>query len=56
VNFVDLFGGRWLAVGLDAIVLASFASRLAGIGFGLALGKGSGLAFGGAEGRIELPA
>jgi hypothetical protein len=56
VDLVDLFGSRGLAVRLDAIVLARFASRLAWIGFGLALGKGSGLAFGGAEGRIELSA
>jgi hypothetical protein len=42
VNLVDLFGGRWLAVGLGAIVLARLAagSRLAGRGL-VAEGIGS---------------
>jgi hypothetical protein len=56
VDLVDLFGGRGLAVGLGAIVLTRLAARLAGILLWLPLGKGSGLALAGAEGRVELTA
>jgi hypothetical protein len=55
VDFVDLLGGRWLAVGLRAIVLARLAARLAGVGLGRALGEGPGLALTGAKGCVELP-
>src|SRR6478736_2445279 len=44
VNLVDLFGGRWLTVGLRAVVLAGLAAWFARIELGLALGEGSGLA------------
>jgi hypothetical protein len=54
VDLVDLLGGRWLAVGLGAIVLARLAAWLAGVRLGLALAKG--LALAGMEGRVELPA
>src|SRR5262245_42387682 len=54
VDLVDLFGGRRLAVGLGAIVLARLAARLAGIRLGLAFGKGTGLTFAGTKGRVEL--
>jgi hypothetical protein len=50
VDLVDLFGGRGLAVGLDAIVLA----RLAGVRLRLALGKGPGLALASTQGRVEV--
>jgi hypothetical protein len=56
VDLVDLFGGRWLAVGLDAIILAWLAARLARCRLGLALGERRGLALAGAEGLIELAA
>ena len=56
VNLVDLFGAGRLAVGLGAVVLAGLAARLAGILLWLPLGKGSGLALAGAEGRVELTA
>jgi hypothetical protein len=52
VDLVDLFGGRWLPVGLGAVILA----RLAGVRLGLAFGKGPGLALAGAEGHVELTA
>jgi hypothetical protein len=55
VDFVDLLGGRWLAVGLGAVVLARLAAGLAGVGLGRALGEGPGLALTGTEGRVELP-
>lgn len=54
VNFVDLVGGRRLAVGLGAIVLARLAAWLTRIELGLALGEGSGLAFAGASCLVEL--
>ena len=56
VNFVDLFGGRWLAVGLGAIVLARLAAWFARIELGLALGEGSGLTLAGAGCLVELMA
>jgi hypothetical protein len=56
VNLVDLFGGRWLAVGLGAVIVAGFAAWLLGIGFRIAFGEGSGLALAGTQGRIELTA
>jgi hypothetical protein len=56
VNFVDLFGGRWLAVGLGAIVLTRFSAWLARIELGLALGERSSLAFAGAGCLVELTA
>jgi hypothetical protein len=52
VDLVDLFGGRGLAVGIGAVVLA----RLAGIRLGLALGKRPGLALASTQGRVELAA
>ena len=54
VDLVDLFGAGRLAVGLGAVVLARLAARLLGLGRGLALGEGGGLALAGAEGRVEL--
>src|SRR5262245_33902083 len=54
VDLVDLFGGRWLAVGLGAIVLARLPSGLLGVRLGLALGKGFCLALAGTQGRVEL--
>jgi hypothetical protein len=56
VNFVDLFGGRWLAVGLGAIVLTRFSAWLARIELGLTLGEGSSLALDGAGCLVELTA
>jgi hypothetical protein len=56
VNFVDLFGGRWLAVGLGAIVFARLAAWFARIRLGLVLGEGSGLALAGAGCLVELTA
>jgi hypothetical protein len=56
VDLVDLFGGRGLAVGLGAIVLARLAAGLLGLVGGLALGEGGGLAFGGAGRLVELTA
>jgi hypothetical protein len=56
VDLIDLFGGRWLAVGLDAIVLPRLASRLARMELRLALGEGSGLALAGAGCLVELMA
>src|SRR5262249_10137433 len=54
VDLVDLFGGGRLAVGLGAVVLARLAARFLGLGRGLALGEGGGLALAGAEGRGEF--
>jgi hypothetical protein len=56
VNLVDLFGGRWLTVGLPAVVLAGLATWLLGLVSGLALGEGSGLALAGASCLVELAA
>jgi hypothetical protein len=56
VKFVDLFGERWLAMSLGAIVLARLAAWFARIELGLALGEGSGLALAGAGCLIELTA
>ena len=56
VDLVDLFGGRWLAVGLGAIVLARLPSGLFGVWLGLTLGKRPGLALAGTQGRVELTA
>jgi hypothetical protein len=56
VNLVDLFGRRWLAMGLGAVVLAGFAAGLLGLVGGLALGEWSGLAFAGASCLVELTA
>jgi hypothetical protein len=56
VDFVDLFGGRWLAVGLGAVVFARLAAGFARVQLGLALGEGTGLALAGTEGRVELTA
>jgi hypothetical protein len=56
VDFVDLFGGRWLTVCFGAIVFARLAAWLSGIGLGLALGEGSSLALAGAGCLVELTA
>ena len=56
VNLVDLFGGRWLTVGLRAVVLAGLAAGLLGLSGGLALGEGGGLALARAGGLVELAA
>ena len=56
VDFVDLSGGRWLAVGLGAVVLARLAAWFARVRLGLALGEGACLAFAGTEGGVELTA
>ena len=56
VNLVNLFGSRWLAVGLGAIVLARLAARFARVQLGLALGEGTGLALAGAGCLVELTA
>jgi hypothetical protein len=54
VDFVNLFGGRWLAVGLGAVVLARLATGFLGLADGLSLGERSSLALAGAKGLIEL--
>src|SRR5438552_52801 len=56
VDLVDLFRGKWLAVGLEAVIPARFAAWLLGLGRGLALGEGGGLALAGTKGRVELTA
>ena len=56
VNLVNLFGSRWLAVSLGAVVLARLTARLKRMELGLALGEGSGLAFAGAGCLVELAA
>src|SRR5690349_3576410 len=56
VDFFNLFGGRWLAVGLGAVVLARLAAWLTRIELELAFGEGSGLAFAGAGSLVELTA
>jgi hypothetical protein len=55
VDFVDLFGGRWLSVSLGAVVLTRLASGLLGVWLGLTLSEGSSLAFACAGRRVELP-
>ena len=54
VDLVDLLGGRRLAVGLGAVILARLPSGLLGVRLGLALGKGPCLALAGAGGLVEL--
>jgi hypothetical protein len=56
VNLVDLFRGRWLAMGLGAIVLTGLTAWLARVELGLALSEGSGLALTGAGCLVELTA
>jgi hypothetical protein len=56
VDLVDLFGRRWLAVGLGAIVLAGLAAGLLGLAGGQSLGEGGGLALAGAGRLVELAA
>jgi hypothetical protein len=56
VDFVDMFGGRWLAVCLSAIVLARLAAWLTWIELGLTLGEGSGLALAGVGCLVQLTA
>jgi len=56
VGFVDLVGGRRLAVGLGAVVLAGLTAGLLGLVLGLALGEGPGLALAGAGRLVELAA
>jgi hypothetical protein len=56
VDLVDLLGRGWLAVGLDAVVLAWLPARLLGLVGGLALGEGGGLALAGAGDLVELAA
>jgi hypothetical protein len=45
-----------LAVGLGAVVLAGLAAGFLGIRFRITFGKGTGLAFAGPEGGVELTA
>src|SRR5262249_46960810 len=54
VNLVDLFGGRWLAVGLGAVVLARLTAGLAGVRLGLAFGERTGLSLAGTECLVEV--
>ena len=54
VDLVDLFGAGRLAVGFGAVVLARLAAGLLGLGGGLALAEGSGLALAGAGCLVEL--
>ena len=56
VNLVNLFGSRWLAVPLGAIVLARLAAGFARVWLGLTLGEGSGLALAGAGCFVKLTA
>ena len=56
VDLADLFGGRRLAVGLGAVILARPSSGLPGVRLGIALGEGPGLALAGAGGLVELAA
>jgi hypothetical protein len=56
VDLVGRFGGRWLAWGLGAGVLARLPWGLLGVRLGLALGKGSGLALAGTQGQVALTA
>ena len=54
VDLVDLLGGRWLAVGFGAVILAGLAAGLLGVRLGRALGEGASLALAGTQGRVEL--
>jgi hypothetical protein len=54
VDLIDLVGGRWLAVGLCAVVSAGLAAGFLGLAGGLALGEGSGLALAGPSRLIKL--
>jgi hypothetical protein len=56
VNLIDLFGGRWLAMGLGAVILARLAAWLTRVELGLTLGEGSGLTLAGASCLVELTA
>jgi hypothetical protein len=56
VDLVDLFGRRWLAVSLGAIILSRLAARLTGIRVGLAPGKRPDLSLAGTEGGVEFTA
>jgi hypothetical protein len=56
MNLVDLFGGRWFAVSLSAIVHAGLAAGFTRVQLGLALGEGSGLSLAGAGCLVELTA
>ena len=54
VAFVYLLRGRWWAVAMATVLGAGLAAGLLGVGLGRSLGEGSGLAFAGAEGVLEL--
>jgi hypothetical protein len=56
MDLIDLFGGRWLAVSLGAVVSAGLAAGLLGLGRGLALGKWSGSALACTGRLVELAA
>jgi hypothetical protein len=56
VDLVDLFGGRGLAVGHGAIVLATLAAGFLGLVGGLAFGERCSLALAGAGRLVELTA
>jgi hypothetical protein len=56
MDFVNLSGAGWLAVGLGAVVLAGLAARLLGLAGGRAVGEGGGLALAGAGYLVELAA
>jgi hypothetical protein len=56
VDLVNLFGAGRQAMGLGAVVFAWLAAGLLGLGYGLALGEGGGLALAGAGRLVELVA
>src|SRR5436309_1517966 len=56
VDLVDLLGGRRLAMGLGAVILAPLAAGLLGVRFRLALGERGALALARPAGRFELAA
>jgi hypothetical protein len=56
VDLVYLFGGRWLPVGLGAIILAGLAAGLLGLVGGRCVGERGGLALTGAGRLVELAA
>ena len=56
MDLVDLIGGGRLAMGLGAIVLTRLTAGFFGLGRGLALGEGGGLALTGAGRLVELTA